>query len=135
VYNKIDRLDTAPHMERDAEGRPASVWISAEQGLGMDLLYQAVAERLSRTVQRRRVVLPLAAGAARARLFAAGAVRAEEVTEAGYQLEVELPVVELEALARIEGARVELEPVVDGACAPSAGYLKSAVPLRANRLR
>jgi GTP-binding protein HflX len=136
IYNKIDRLEQEPHLERDAEGQPAAVWISAERGLGIDLLHQAVAERLSRSVLRRRVMLPMSAGAARARLFEAGVVAAETASEEGYVLDVDLPAAELDALARIEGARVEAAPADgDGACAPPAGYLKSAVPLRANRPR
>jgi GTP-binding protein HflX len=135
VYNKIDRLEERPHLERDGDGNAAAVWISAARALGMDLLFQAISERLSRAVQRRRVVLPMTAGAVRARLFEAGVVAAETASETGFQLDVDLPLAELEALARIEGARVEVVPPDDGACAPPATYLKSAVPLRANRPR
>jgi len=59
VYNKIDRLELQPALERDSEGRAASVWISAAAGVGVDLLHQAVAERLSRSVQRHQVRLPV----------------------------------------------------------------------------
>jgi GTPase len=135
VYNKIDRLEHEPGLERDAEGDAVAVWISAAAGTGFEQLYQAVAERLSRAVLRRRVYLPMSAGAARARLFAAGVVAAEVVSESGFELEVNLPAEELEALSRIEGARVEATAPDDGACAPSTAYLKSAVPLRANRQR
>src|SRR5690348_13117162 len=44
VYNKIDRLEAQPHMDRDPDGRSSAVWISAEQNLGLDLLTGAIAE-------------------------------------------------------------------------------------------
>ena len=139
VYNKIDRLEEAPHIARDADGRPDAVWISAAAKLGLDLLQQAIAERLARAVQRRRVHLPLSAGAARARLFAAGVVASESADEHGFDLWVDLPPTELDALARIDGARIEAEAPGSGdpaqACASPAPYLESAVSLRANRPR
>ncbi len=135
VYNKIDLLEQEPLLERDAEGHAAAVWVSAATGAGMDVLHSAIAERLSVSVQRRRVHLPLLAGAARARLYAAGVVVAETVSEEGYALDVDLPATELDALERIEGVRIEVLPADGGACAPSPGYLKSAASLRANRPR
>src|SRR5579864_2928982 len=32
IYNKIDRLQLDPHLERDANGKPVAVWISAAAG-------------------------------------------------------------------------------------------------------
>src|SRR5690348_16477529 len=54
VFDKIDRLRAAPRIDRDGEGRATGVWISAEQGTGLDLLSQAVAERLARFARRAR---------------------------------------------------------------------------------
>ena len=110
VYNKIDRLEQPPALERDAEGRAASVWISAAAGVGTDLLHQAIAERLSRAVQRRCLRLPMTAGATRARLFSSGVVVAESSDESGWLLTVDLPAVELEALARAGVGVAELVP-------------------------
>ena len=47
VYNKIDRLGDTPRVERDAEGQPSSVWVSAAQSQGLEGLLGAVALRLS----------------------------------------------------------------------------------------
>src|SRR6185437_14555494 len=63
VYNKIDRLALAPRIDRDADGRVTAVWISAATGAGLDLLRQAVAERLARFARRARLRMPAAAGA------------------------------------------------------------------------
>jgi GTP-binding protein HflX len=110
VYNKIDRLEIEPRLERDAEGRADAVWISAGANLGLDLLGTAIAERLSVAVRRRRLQLPLTAGAARARLYGAGVVVAERPSEAGFDLTVDLPDSELSQYERLEGARVEPAP-------------------------
>ena len=126
VYNKIDRLEFGPRIERDAEGRAVAVWISAAKRLGLDLLQQAVTERLARVARRVRVHLPVASGALRSRLYAAGAVRAESALEDGsLDLTVELPEIELVALARSPGVRVLETPSAAMACAPEEAYLQS----------
>jgi len=136
VYNKIDRLQSAPRIDRDADGRAQVVWISAEQGLGLELLKEAVAERLSRFARQARVRVPAGAGALRSRLYAARAVRGESTGDDGsIELAVELPDLELLALARTAGVQI-LE--VQGAglpCAPGTAYLQSAATSRANKLR
>lgn len=42
VFNKIDRIRRPERFERDAHGRIHSVWVSALDGSGMDLLREAV---------------------------------------------------------------------------------------------
>ena len=106
VFNKIDRLEVAPRVDRDEDGVPQAVWISAAHGQGLDLLCRTVAERLSRGVHRMRLRLPLTAGAARARLYAAGVVRDERSSEEAFDLTVDLPAEELAALERMPGASV-----------------------------
>src|SRR6202034_414917 len=83
VYNKIDRIGVDARLERDAQGRAAAVWIGAAAGTGLDVLRDAIAERLALQVQRLWLHLPPAAGALRARLFAAGVVRDERSLEDG----------------------------------------------------
>lgn len=46
VYNKIDRLERAPTVTRDACGSIAAVWLSAHSGAGVGLLREAIAERI-----------------------------------------------------------------------------------------
>jgi GTP-binding protein HflX len=107
VYNKIDRLELEPRIERDATGAIAAVWISAGAGQGLDLLQEAIAERLSCAVRRLRLHLPLTAGAARARLYGSGVVVAERRSEEGFDLTVDLPAAELARYERLDGARIE----------------------------
>ena len=126
VYNKVDRLDFEPRLERDAEGRAVAVWISAAKRLGLDLLQQAVSERIARAARRARLRLPASAGALRAKLYSAGAVRAESSFEDGsLDLTVELPDVELVALARTPGVHIVETPSAAMACAPEEAYLQS----------
>lgn len=48
VVNKIDLLaDKPPHLERNAAGLPTKVWISAQSGIGIDLLRTAIIECLA----------------------------------------------------------------------------------------
>jgi GTP-binding protein HflX len=126
VYNKVDRLEFDPRIDRDAEGRAVAVWISAEKRLGLDLLQQVIAERISRTTRRACLRVPASAGALRSRLYSAGAVRSESALEDGsLDLMVELPDVELLALARTPGVRILETPAVAMACAPEEAYLQS----------
>ncbi|HUK00723.1 MAG TPA: ribosome rescue GTPase HflX [Steroidobacteraceae bacterium] len=132
VYNKIDRLQTPPRIERDEEGRVQSVWISAVRGQGLDLLLQAVTERVSRVAQRARVRLAVSAGAVRSSLYARGAVRSEHVLEDGaIDLVVELPEVDLLALARASGVQIVASPEAHAACTPAEAYLQSVPPANA----
>jgi GTP-binding protein HflX len=126
VYNKIDRLEFEPRIERDPEGRAVAVWISAAKRLGLDLLNLAISERIARAARRARLRLPASAGALRAKLYAAGAVRAESAFEDGsLDLMVELPDVELVALARTPGVHIVETPSAAMACAPEEAYLQS----------
>jgi GTP-binding protein HflX len=126
VYNKIDRLEFEPRIDRDADGRAVAVWISAEKRRGLDLLDQVIAERISRSAKRARLRVPASAGALRSRLYSAGAVRAESALEDGsLDLTVELPDVELDALARMPGVLIIETPAAAMACAPEEAYLQS----------
>lgn len=51
VMNKIDNLEGAtPRIERDDEGVPRRVWVSAMEGQGIDLLFDALTDCLSGTM-------------------------------------------------------------------------------------
>ncbi|MDE2450813.1 MAG: GTPase HflX [Gammaproteobacteria bacterium] len=126
VYNKIDRLQRPPAVERDEAGVPSAAWISAEKHLGLDLLTGAIAQRLSRFARRARVRLPAAAGALRSRLYAAKAVREERAADDGsIELTVELPDTEILALARTAGVQILEAPQADIPCASRDAYLES----------
>ena len=107
VYNKIDRLGRAPGIERSPAGEATTVWISAAERQGLDLLIRVVAERLARSTRDARVRLPPGAGALRSRLYAAKVVRAERAGEDGsIELAVQMPDAEVLALARTPGVEI-----------------------------
>jgi len=126
IYNKIDRLQRPAAIERDESGWPSAVWIAAEKRLGLDLLTSAIAERLSRFARRARMRLPAGAGALRSRLYAAKAVREEHTVDDGsIELTVELPDIEIQALARTAGVQILEPPQADISCASPSAYLES----------
>ena len=106
VYNKIDRVEGAQaRYEKPNEGR-ARVWLSAQDGLGLDLLRQALAEALD----LRRIVgeirLPNHAARLRSRLHDLRAVRAESHDQDGWRLSVDLALADAARLAAAEGGEV-----------------------------
>ncbi|HDY99817.1 MAG TPA: GTPase HflX [Pseudomonas sabulinigri] len=105
VYNKIDLIDGfEPQLQRDEGGNIVRVWISAQQGLGLDLLQQAVAERLGNDLVQERFVLEHAESRLRAQFYAAGAVLAEQTAEDGrLQLDVRLQRSDFNRLLKREG--------------------------------
>ena len=105
VYNKVDLLeDFEPQIQRDEEGKPNRVWLSAKDRRGLDLLAQAVAERLGEDVIQQRILLSHQEARLRAQFYAAGAVLGEQVDPEGRQsLEVRLPRSDFNRLVKREG--------------------------------
>ena len=115
VFNKIDLLDGhPPTLERDAEGRPRRVWLSAEAGTGLDLLTQAIAELTRGAELHRRLTLGPSDGRLRAWAFANAQVLSDRAREdGGWDLEIVLPRQELDRL-------LHHEPGIAGRFGPSA---------------
>lgn len=105
VYNKIDLLDGfEPRIQRDENGVAVRVWLSAQNDLGMDLLTQAITERLGEDMIQHSVVLEHAEARLRAQFYDAGAVTGESITEDGRQLlELRLPRADFNRLLKREG--------------------------------
>ena len=104
VFNKIDLLEREPRMTRDSEGRPDSVSVSAKTGAGLDLLRDAIGERLAGNFFKGCVELTPAHGKLRAALYAMGAVKSEDWLEAGgSELDIHLPESDWTRLKRQHG--------------------------------
>ncbi|WP_111979899.1 ribosome rescue GTPase HflX [Algibacillus agarilyticus] len=59
IYNKIDAVDDIhPHIDRNEDGVPIRVWLSAHTGEGIDLLVEALSERLAREMARYQLKIP-----------------------------------------------------------------------------
>ncbi|WP_372777193.1 ribosome rescue GTPase HflX [Litorivivens sp.] len=107
VYNKIDLIGQPPRIERDSEGRPVRVWLSARRAKGLDLLMEALSERLAGDVVDTDVVLPPEKSRLRSRLFALGGVQQEEYNEQGCTLHIRMPKADLMRLLAQEGEKLE----------------------------
>ncbi|MGR5464965.1 ribosome rescue GTPase HflX [Photobacterium damselae] len=85
VMNKIDNLEGAkPRIERDDDGVPRRVWVSAMEGIGLDLLFQALTERLSGTMVKHTLRLPPELiGRYRSKFYQLGCILREEYESDG----------------------------------------------------
>jgi GTP-binding protein HflX len=112
VYNKVDLLeDFTARIDRNAEGQPVAVWLSALKNEGLDLLLQAVAERLPGQFVHKTLRLKPDQGALRASLYSHKAVLDEQVDENGcINLEVKLS--EIDFLRLIKSSGVNLDDLV-----------------------
>ncbi|MDR9413468.1 MAG: ribosome rescue GTPase HflX [Spiribacter sp.] len=116
VYNKIDLRGLAPRIERDDAGVARAVWLSAATNEGLDLLREAIAERVAVEQAKGVIELSPAEGRLRAKFYALGDVLEEEYTEAGHvRLTVEMPQRALNRLYRHEGLEAEWVPLSSSA--------------------
>ena len=84
IWNKVDLLpEFKPSIERDENGRPWRVWVSAKEGLGLDLIPIAIAEWLGDELFSEKISINHHYGQLRALLFAQNAVLNEEYDEDG----------------------------------------------------
>lgn len=106
VFNKIDQFDEGtPRIDRDIQGLPARVWLSARTGEGLDLLDRALSERLRGQLVRERLSLGPADGRLRAWLFSHTRVLEDAPTEqGGWEMEVELSPEQRQREPRLFGA-------------------------------
>lgn len=93
VYNKIDLIDQKqPRLDRDDEGVPWRVWVSAETGAGLDLLLEAMCERLAGEIMNEELRLAASDGRLRAKFYQLGAVVSESISETGeFVLQIRMP--------------------------------------------
>ncbi len=123
VFNKTDLIDERPRVERDAEGRPWRVWLSAASGDGIELLLQAVADRLHERLVNGWLPLPPGAGRLRGQFYALGCVLGEATdADGGCWLELRIGP---EDLARLCGQAMLDDRLYP---APGANFLAAAAP-------
>ena len=119
VFNKIDRIEDAQPRRDQPPGEASTtglrirerIWLSAISGAGLDLLRQALGERLGDRRISGQLVLALDQGRLRARLHSLGAVRDETMDEAGWQLQLEMPLATAERVFNEPGGHL-LQPLL-----------------------
>jgi len=111
IYNKIDLAEgTAPHVERDQEGRVTRIYLSAASGEGMDLLREVLVEWVSAKRRHYSLHLPPDATRLRAKLYELGAVVGESIDDDGtWELDISIEPQYLDSL-RKQGDFAELLP-------------------------
>ena len=92
VYNKLDLLERPARIDRNADGKPERVWLSAATGEGCELLLQAISELVGQDMISEELKLEPDQGRLRAALYRMGAVEAEDYGDDGVaHLSVRLP--------------------------------------------
>ncbi|XBS70422.1 ribosome rescue GTPase HflX [Acerihabitans sp. KWT182] len=109
VMNKIDMLDDfVARIDRDEDNLPVRVWLSAETGEGVPLLFQALSERLSGEIARHELRLPPQAGRLRSRFYQLQAIEKEWIEDDGsVGLLVRLPLIDWRRLCKQENELVD----------------------------
>lgn len=104
VMNKIDLLDDfVPRIDRNEDNLPVRVWLSAQTGAGIPLLFQALTERLSGEIAHYELRLPPQAGRLRSRFYQLQAIEKEWIDEDGnVGMVVRMPIVDWRRLCKQE---------------------------------
>jgi GTP-binding protein HflX len=90
IFNKIDLLDNfQPAIERDDEGKPIRVWVSAHTGEGTAMILAAITELLGDEVIAQKILLEPSESGLRAALFEQNAILAESYDEQG-RIDIEI---------------------------------------------
>jgi GTP-binding protein HflX len=109
IFNKIDRSEQAARVQRDEDGKPVGVFISAQTGEGVEDLLEAISSLLADERVERWIELPGRFGALRAQLFELGVVSEERITQNGdWMLHLDVPRETAERLGRLHGEPGEL---------------------------
>ena len=109
VFNKLDLMEgVTSKIDYNDEGVPERVWLSAQTGEGIELLKQALHERLAPKMVETTLRVPPAEGKLRSRLYAMQCVQGEQANEVGDMLiSVRMPDIEWQRLKKQFGERLE----------------------------
>jgi GTP-binding protein HflX len=108
VYNKIDLVEeVSPRIDRNDEGRPIRVWLSAQTGVGCELLLQAIGECLAEQMFHENICIPPQLGRLQGALYRLNAVQTENFDELGnWLLDVRLPMSDWQRLKKEFGEQI-----------------------------
>ncbi|MBU2980137.1 ribosome rescue GTPase HflX [Alteromonas sp. C1M14] len=93
ICNKIDKLDeVSPRIERNEEGIPTRVWLSAHSGEGLDLLSEALTECLGKSMVSYTLRIPPAQSKLRGVLYDLNCIASEAYdSEGDWVVDVTMP--------------------------------------------
>jgi GTP-binding protein HflX len=109
ICNKIDALENIqPRIDRDDTGLPIRVWLSAQKGIGIELLFQALSERLGKQIIKHSLRLPASEGKLRSVFYQLNCIEEEFYDDNGdCLLKVKLPAREWNRLIKLDEADIE----------------------------
>jgi GTPase len=92
VCNKIDRMEgISPRIDRDEDNMPIRVWLSAQEGIGIDLLLSAITECLSTNMVQHRLRIPPSLSKLRGVFYELNCIAEQSYTEEGdWQVDVRM---------------------------------------------
>jgi GTP-binding protein HflX len=110
IFNKIDKTEgIEPHLEKNEQGLPTKIWISAATGAGIPLLLQALGEYFRCSAIHRTIHLSASEAGVRARLYNVARVLKEEGDgKGGWTMDVEVPHWEMGFLNEGDGSNIKM---------------------------
>ncbi len=126
VFNKVDLLgDKFAGIERDDQGKPFKVWVSAHTGAGIPELLAAISELIGGDQITTTLTLDPGQGKQRARLYRLGVVKEETTNEHGHALiQLQMPRADLLRLI----AEEQLDPAAFNPTPHADVVLGSEIP-------
>jgi GTP-binding protein HflX len=102
ICNKIDKLaDSVARIDTNDDGLPIRVWLSAQTGQGIDLLQEALVQRLRPSMVDVSLRIPPSMGKLRGKLYAMKSVTGEKACDDGqFALHVRMSAVDWQRLSK-----------------------------------
>lgn len=109
IMNKIDAVEgIEPHIDFDDLGKPEKVWLSAQTGAGVELLFESLTTLLSGHIRSLQLVIPANAGKLRAVFHQLDCIEDESYAENGdCILDIRLNAIDWQRLIKQQGASIE----------------------------
>jgi GTPase len=109
IMNKIDALENIqPHIDFDDQGKPIRVWLSAQTGAGVELLFESLTALLSGQIRSLQLAIPANDGKLRALFYQLECIENESYAENGdCILDIRLNNIDWQRLIKQQGASIE----------------------------
>lgn len=109
IMNKIDALDDIePHIDFDEQGKPLRIWLSAQTGAGVALLFEALTVLLSGFIHALQLAIPPEQSRLRAILYQMECVENESYADNGVCiLAIRLNNIDWQRLIKQQGSTLE----------------------------
>jgi len=109
IMNKIDAVEgIQPHIDFDDLGKPEKVWLSAQTGAGVDLLFETLTTLLSGQIRSLQLAIPANEGKLRAVFYQLDCIEDESYAENGdCILDIRLNAIEWQRLIKQQGPSIE----------------------------